>query len=102
MWAFSTSLESVEHNARLVRGDVAQVLDGVRREFDGDIGVAGANLAGQFVQRGLVDEFRIVVHPVVIGAGTPFWPHLDAPMRLRLVDTRTFESGVMLVSYAAA
>jgi len=98
---FSTTLESVEHNARLVRGEVGEVLDGVRREFDGDIGVAGADLAGQFVQRGLVDEYRIVVHPVVIGAGTPFWPKLDAPMRLRLVETRTFESGVMLVSYAA-
>ena len=60
------------------------------------------NLAGQFVQRGLVDEYRIVVHPVVIGAGTPFWPPLDEPLRLRLVETRTFESGVMLVSYAAA
>ena len=74
----------------------------VRREFDGDIGVAGADLAGQFVQRGLVDEYRIVVHPVVIGAGTPFWPRLDEQLRLRLVETRTFESGVMLVSYAAA
>ena len=99
---FSTSLESVEHGARLVRGDVGEVLDGVRREFDGDIGVAGADLAGQFVQRGLVDEYRIVVHPVVIGAGTPFWPRVDEPLRLRLVETRTFESGVMLVSYAAA
>ena len=99
---FSNSLESVEHGARLVRGDVGEVLDGVRREFDGDIGVAGADLAGQFVQRGLVDEYRLVVHPVVIGAGTPFWPHLDEPLRLRLVETRAFESGVMLVSYAAA
>ena len=38
----------------------------------------------------------------MIGAGTPFWPRVDEPLRLRLVETRTFESGVMLVSYAAA
>jgi dihydrofolate reductase len=99
---FSSSLKSVEHNARLVRGDVGVVLEDVRREFDGDVGVAGANLAGQFVQRGLVDEYRLVVHPVVIGDGTPFWPRLDEPLKLRLVETRTFESGVMLMSYAAA
>ena len=76
------------------------MLNGVRREFDGDIGVAGADLAGQFVQRGLVDEYRIVVHPVVIGAGTP----LGAARRADELgwSRRTFESGVMLVSYAAA
>jgi dihydrofolate reductase len=99
---FSTSLDSVDHNSRLVSGDVGEVLTTLRREFDGDLGVAGANLAGQFVRRGLVDEYRIVVHPVAIGAGTPFWPPLDEPIRLRLTETRTFASGVLLVSYAAA
>jgi dihydrofolate reductase len=96
---FSTSLEHVEHNARLVQGDVATVLEDVRREFDGDLDVGGPNLAGQFVRRGLVDEYRLVVHPVVLGAGTPFWPELDAPLRVRLVESRTFESGVELRSY---
>ena len=96
---FSSSLEHVEHNARLVRGDVATVLEDLRREFDGDLDVGGPNLAGQFVRRGLVDEYRLAVHPVVLGAGTPFWPELDAPLRVRLVESRTFESGVELRSY---
>jgi dihydrofolate reductase len=96
---FSTSLEHVEHNARLVQGDVGTVLDDLRREFDGDIDVGGPNLAGQFVRRGLVDEYRLVVHPVVLGAGTPFWPQLDAPLRLRLVETQNFASGAELRSY---
>jgi dihydrofolate reductase len=96
---FSNSLEQVEHNARLVRGDVGTVLEEIRREFDGDLGVGGPNLASQFVRRGLVDEYRIVIHPVVLGAGTPFWPEVDAPLRLRLVDTRTFSSGVELRSF---
>ncbi len=99
---FSSSLDSVEHNSRLVSGDVGEVLEEVRREFDGDLGVAGPNLAGQFVQRGLVDEYRLVVHPVVLGAGTPFWPRLDDAQRLRLIETRTFAAGPMLVSYAPA
>lgn len=91
----------MEHNARLVRGDVGDVFADLRREFDGDLDVGGPNLAGQFVRRGLVDEYRLVVHPVVIGAGTPFWPELDGPLRLRLVEMRGFGSGDELGSYAA-
>jgi len=96
---FSSSLDHVDHNSRLVNGDVGEVLEGLRREFDGDLGVAGPNLAGQFVRRGLVDEYRLVVHPVVLGAGTPFWPQLDAPLSLRLTETHTFGSGVEARSY---
>ena len=99
---FSTSLDHVDHNSRLVQGDVSAVLEDLRREFSGDLGVAGANLAGQFVRRGLVDEYRLVVHPVVLGAGTPFWPELDAPLRVRAVETHTFTSGVELRTYVPA
>jgi dihydrofolate reductase len=99
---FSTTLTSVGPNARVVRGDVGAVLDDLRREHQGDIGVAGANIAGQYVTRGLVDEFRLMVHPVVLGAGTPFWPVLDRPLNLRLVDRREFSSGVELRSYVPA
>jgi dihydrofolate reductase len=99
---FSTSLEHVEHNSRLVQGDVGTVLEGLRREFDGDIDVGGPNLAGQFVRPGLVDEYRLVVHPVVLGAGTPFWPELDEPLRVRLAEARTFASGAEFRSYVPA
>jgi dihydrofolate reductase len=99
---FSTSLDRVDHNARLVQGDVGPVLEELRREFAGDIDVGGPNLAGQFVRRGLVDEYRLVVHPVVLGAGTPFWPNLDTPLPLRLVETRSFASGAELRSYVPA
>jgi dihydrofolate reductase len=99
---FSSTLESVDGNARLVKGDVREVLAEVRREFDGDIEVGGANLAGQFVRAGLVDEYDIVVHPVILGAGTPFFPPLDTPLPLRLVRTRTFESGVVALTYERA
>ena len=96
---FSTSLEHVEHNARLVRGDVGTVLADLRHEFDGDLDVSGPNLAGQLVRRGLVDEYRLVIHPVVLGAGTPFWPELDTPLRLRLSEAHTLASGTELRSY---
>jgi dihydrofolate reductase len=99
---FSTSLDRVDHNARLVRGDVGEVLAALRTEFEGDLDVSGADLAGQFVRRGLVDEYQLMIHPVVLGAGTPFWPMLDGPLRLRMTETRRFVSGVTLLSYATA
>jgi dihydrofolate reductase len=101
-FVFSTTLESVDHNARLVRGDVATVLQELRREFDGDLEVGGPNLAGQFVRNGLVDEYQLMVHPVVLGTGVPFWPPLEHPLPLRLKESRLFESGVELRSYVPA
>jgi dihydrofolate reductase len=96
---FSTTLGQVEHNSRLVRGDIPDVLEQLRTEFDGDLDVGGPTLAGQFIQRGLVDEYRLVVHPVVLGGGLPFWPALAEPIRLRLVETRRFGNGAELRSY---
>lgn len=96
---FSSSLERVEHNSRLVSGDVGDVLTELRREFSGDLDVSGPNLAGQFVRRGLVDAYQLVIHPIVLGAGTPFWPQLDAPLRLHLTDRHVFSSGVEARTY---
>jgi dihydrofolate reductase len=98
---FSNSLESVDFNSRLVRGDVGEELAKLRAEFDGDLEVGGPTLAAQFIKRGLVDEYRLVVHPVVLGAGTPFIPPLDRPIGLELIETRTFASGVHYLGYAA-
>lgn len=98
-YVFSDSLDRVEHNSRLVRGDVADVLAEIRREVHGDIEVAGPTIARQFVRRGLVDAYRLIVHPAVLGAGTPYWPRVDEPLSLRLVETRRFASGATLLAY---
>ena len=99
---FSRTLKTVAHGARVVGGDVATILADVRREFAGDLEVGGADLAGQFVRRGLVDEYRLVIHPVVLGTGIPFWPALDAPLRLRQIDEHRFSSGTELRSFVPA
>ncbi len=96
---FSSSLESVNWNSRLVDGDVAAELAQIREQFDGDIGIGGATLAHSFIERELIDAFRLVIHPVVLGAGTPYFPHLERPIGLRLTDTRRFESGVVYMGY---
>jgi dihydrofolate reductase len=99
---FSTSLEAVQWNSRLVSGDVGEELARLKAEFDGDLGLGGPTLAASFIQRGLVDVFRLVVHPVILGGGTPFFPALATPLRLRQTETRHFDSGVVLLGYVPA
>jgi dihydrofolate reductase len=96
---FSSTLDSVDENSRLVRGDVGEELERVRSEFSGDLDVGGPTLAASFIRRGLVDEYCLLVHPVAIGAGTPYFPAVDEPLRLRLLEERTFDSGVTLLRY---
>ena len=98
---FSTTLESVEGNARLVRGDaVAEVARLKEEPGEGVLAVGGAGLATSLVRAGLVDEYGLFVNPVVLGAGTPFFPALDARIPLDLVETRTFGSRVVYLRYA--
>jgi dihydrofolate reductase len=98
---FSTSLDSVVGNARLVRGDaVAEVARLKEEPGEGSIGTGGAELTSSLVRAGLVDEYRVFVYPIVLGAGTPFFPPLDDRVVLDLVETRTFDIGVVYLRYA--
>jgi dihydrofolate reductase len=99
---FSNTLDHVGFNSRLVRGDVGEELDRLRTEFSGDLDVSGPTLASAFIRRGLIDAYQLVVHPVVLGAGTPFFSPLDRQLDLHLLETRRFASGVVLLSYVAA
>ena len=96
---FSTTLDSVGPGCRLVAGDVGDRLAELRSEFPGDLNVGGPTLASAFIGRGLVDEYRLVVHPVVLGAGTPLFPALHDRIGLRLLETHTFGSGVVYLGY---
>lgn len=98
---FSTTLATVAWNGRLVQGDVADVLARLRESFDGDLVLGGPTLAAQFVRKGLIDEYRPVVHPVILGGGLPFFPEVERPIGLRLLDERRFESGAVALGYAA-
>ena len=63
--------------------------------------VGGPTLASTLMRLGLIDEYRLFVHPVILGAGTPFFPALEDRVALRLLETRTFGSGVVYVRYEA-
>lgn len=98
---FSTTLASVAGNSRLVRGDVGDELARLRTEFHGDLEVGGPTLASAFIRRGLVDEYQLLVHPVILGGGTPFFPTLETPTRLRHKEAHRFDSGVVYLGYSA-
>jgi len=97
---FSRTLVDVGWNSRLERGDaVAEV---ARLKADGpDMDVGGPTLAGTLLLAGLVDELRLNVNPVVLGAGLPFFPPGMGPLEFRLQATRTFGSGVVQLRYEA-
>jgi dihydrofolate reductase len=96
---FSQTLDKVEGNARLERGDPVEVVRKMKDETDGLIEVAGATLAAPLVRAGLVDEFNLVLTPTAVGGGTPFFPPLDKWIPLELVENRTFPSGAVLLRY---
>jgi dihydrofolate reductase len=98
---FSRTLESVDWNSRLERGDPVEVVTKLKAETDGTLEVAGATLAAPIVQAGLVDEYRIVVAPTAVGGGTPFFPTLPSWISLRLLENRTFPGGTVLLRYEA-
>ena len=98
---FSRSLQRVDGNARLVRAESDEDFARLKAGFDGELEVGGPTLAAEFIRRGLVDEYRLVVHPVILGAGTPFFPRVERPLALRLTETRTFASGLVYLGYAA-
>lgn len=96
---FSTTLEQVEGNTRLVRDGVVEEVERLKADEGGDLGVGGAGLAATLIRAGLVDEFQPFVYPVIVGGGTPFLPDLEEPLDLKLVETRTFGSRVVSMRY---
>src|SRR6185503_2641141 len=92
---FSTPMSSVEGNARLASGGLAEEIERLRAEpGEGDIAIGGATLAAEVAAAGLIDEYRARVYPVLVGGGIPFFPRHERRVDLELVETRAFGSGV--------
>jgi dihydrofolate reductase len=99
---FSRSLEAVEGNTRLLRDGLGEEVARLKAQEGNDLGVGGAGLAGACARLGLIDEYRLFVSPVVLGGGTRFFPELEEPINLELVQTRTFSSRVVYLRYRLA
>jgi dihydrofolate reductase len=97
---FSTTLDSVSGNATLATGSPVDEVRRLKALPGKDIAVGGATLAASLIPHGLIDEYRLLVHPTLAGGGTPFFPELAKTVPLRLIETRTFGSGVVYLRYA--
>jgi dihydrofolate reductase len=97
---FSRTLDSVQGNARLAEGSVAEEAAAALDATDRDVSIGGAGLAAAAIELGLVDELRMFRYPVVVGGGTPYLPPVTEEVRLHLVESRTFGSRVIYERYA--
>ena len=99
-WVVSRSLTSVGPNATLVKDDVEAAIRDLKARRDGEIEVAGPELAASLTSLGLVDEYRLYLHPVVLGSGKPYFAGPRTP--LRLVASDRFGENVIRLTYVPA
>ena len=81
-WVVSRTLKSVGPNATLVEDDLGAAIRGLKARLVGEIAVSGPNLAGSLSELGLIDEYHLYFHPVVLGRGRPFFAGPRPPLRL--------------------
>jgi dihydrofolate reductase len=96
---YSRTLERADWNTAVVRDVVPEEVQELKEQPGGDMALSRADLAAAFMHYDLIDEYRLYVHPVVIGRGKPLFPPQDARVALRLAETRTFGNGVVLLRY---
>ncbi len=85
-WVVSRSLKSVGPNATLVEDGFEAVIRSLKAQLVGEIGIGGPDLAGSLTDLGLIDEYRLYLHPVVLGGGKPFFSGPRPPLRLATSD----------------
>ena len=99
-WVVSRTLKSVGPNATLISDDIEAAIRNLKDRLGGEIAVSGPKLAGSLTELGLIDEYRLYFHPVVLGRGTPFFSGPRPP--LRLVSTDAVGEDTIRLTYAAA
>ena len=96
---FSRTLERADWNATVINEVVPEDIVALKAQPGGDLVIGGADLAATFMRHDLIDEYRIYVHPVVLGRGNRLFRPSQAPVSLRLAETRAFSGGVALLRY---
>jgi dihydrofolate reductase len=100
---FSSTLTEVQGHARLASGGLAAEIERLRAEpGEGEIAIGGATLAAEAAALDLIDEYRPMVYPVLVGGGIPFFPRQERRVDLELVETRPFSSGVVYLRHRVA
>jgi dihydrofolate reductase len=98
-YVVSSTLERVDWNAKLVRGDLAEAVHRLKQEPGNGLFVGGVKLAFALTELGLIDEYDFIVHPVIAGRGPTLFAGLRERRDLKLVDRREFGSGAVALRY---
>jgi dihydrofolate reductase len=96
---YSRTLERADWNSTVVREVVPEEVQELKEQPGNDMALGGADLAAAFIHHDLIDEYRLYVHPVLIGRGKPLFRPRDGRIALRLEETKTFGNGVVLLHY---
>jgi len=96
---FSRTRDRLQGNARFAQGSVAEEIAVATASTAKDISIGGADLAAQAIELDLVDEFRILRNPILVGGGQPYFPPLPRGTALNLVETRVFDNAVIFERY---
>lgn len=99
-WVVSRTSPSLGPNATLVEGDLRSAIQSIKDSVDGEIEVAGTQIARSLTDLGLIDEYRIYLHPVVLGQGTPYFAAARPP--LQLVSSTSIDGQVLRLVYVPA
>jgi dihydrofolate reductase len=99
---YSRTLDRAAWNTTVVRDVVPEEVMELKAQPGHDLVLGGADLAAAFMRHDLIDEYRIYVHPVIIGKGKPLFQPSAARINLQLAETRTFGNGVVLLRYQRA
>lgn len=102
-YVFSNTLTKIDNNVMLIKDNISEEVNKIKNEPGKDIWLyGGASLITTFIKQGFIDEYRLSVHPVILGAGKPLFIDIKERIGLKLVNTRTFSSGVVQLCYHPA
>jgi dihydrofolate reductase len=99
---FSKTLESVSSNDRLISDNLVEEVDKLKKGPGTYMAVGGGEIASAFIKLGLIDEYRVYLRPVVLGKGKPMFQSLAKNLALKLIDSKVFASGAVLLRYQNA
>lgn len=102
-YVFSNTLKEVKEGTIIVSGDIKGAVERIKQEEGKDIWLfGGGSLTTSLMNLGLIDEFWLSVHPIVLGEGKPLFQGIKDRVSLKLVDTKVYETGLVSLKYVLA
>ena len=100
-YIFSTTLDKVKDEATLIKEDIKNEVEKIKKDKGKDIWLfGGAGLTTSLMNLGLVDELSIAVHPILLGSGKPLFKNINGRIKLTLIDTKTYSTGLVSLTYS--